>query len=375
MGTRLCRIGFLAVGFLVGSSPAPAQDAPSPPSAREALERWIGLGVYLQAGYVYNLRNPSSGHNELRVFDHASNSFSLDLAQLVCSRNAPVGGIGYKVKLSAGRTAQFIHSLGLGIEEGQDPSETEPFDLTEAFIEYAAPLGNGIAFRIGKFVTYHGTEVIEAKDTMNYSRSLLFNYAVPLTHTGVMVGYRFSEQVAAQVYVVNGWDAVIDNNSSKTVGASLALAPTQRLATTLNFMYGPEQNDNNSNNRFLFDWVATARPFDPLTLSLNADYGFEEKAPPEGAFARWYGVSGSARYEITGWFSVSVRLEYFRDDSGSRTGQRQDLKEVTFTPELRLAQSLILRPEYRHDWSTAPVFDSGETSHQDTIGLGALYSW
>lgn len=374
MGTRLCRIGLLAAGLFIGSSAA-AQDAPSPSTAGEALERWVDLSISLQAGYLYNLRNPSSGHNELRVFDHASNSFSLDLAQIVCSRDAPVGGVGYRVKLSTGRTAQFIHSLGLGIEEGQDPSNTEPFDLTEAFIEYVAPLGNGVAFRVGKFVTYHGAEVIEAKDNMNYSRSLLFDYAVPLTHTGIMVGYRFSGLLTAQLYAVNGWDAVIDNNSSKTMGLSLALAPTPCLSTTFNVMYGPEQSDNNSNNRFLFDWVATARPFDPLTLSLNADYGFEEKVPAEGVFARWYGVSTGARYELNGWFSVSVRLEYFKDDSGSRTGQRQDLKEVTLTPELRLAQALILRPEYRRDWSTVGVFDSGRRSHQDTIGVGVLYSW
>jgi hypothetical protein len=31
-------------------------------------------------------------------------------------------------------------------------------------------------------VTYFGAEVIEAIDNPNYSRSFLFNYAIPFTH-------------------------------------------------------------------------------------------------------------------------------------------------------------------------------------------------
>ena len=36
----------------------------------------------------------------------------------------------------------------------------------------------------GKFVTSAGAEVIESKDNWNYSRSLLFAYAIPYWHFG-----------------------------------------------------------------------------------------------------------------------------------------------------------------------------------------------
>ncbi len=366
---------FLALLFVAVCVRVAAQETPPAASQTDSEHQWFDVHVALQASYLYNVRSPSSSENELRVFDYRSNSFTLDLAQLVVGREAPVGSIGYKVKLSAGKTAQFIHSLGLGIDEDEDPLETDPFDLTEAYVDYVAPIGRGITIRFGKFVTAHGAEVIEAKDNQNYSRSLLFNYAIPFTHTGIVLGYSFSEAIAAQVHVVNGWDTVVDNNSSKSVGLSLHLTPTDDLSCLFNLMYGPERKDNNSDNRFLFDWVFSLRPHRSTELLFNVDYGFDEHGAPDTGIARWYGVSGAARYRITDWLSMSVRLEYVRDDDGARTGYVQDVKEVTYTPEVRIAQSLILRPEYRHDWSNARIFDQGRKKSQDTLALAALYSW
>jgi hypothetical protein len=53
------------------------------------------------------------------------------------------------------------------------------------------------------------------------------------------------------------------------------------------------------------------------------------------------------------------------------------LQEVTLTPEFRIAKGLILRPEYRHDWSDKEVFPGNGSGKkdQDTIALGVMYTW
>jgi len=58
-----------------------------------------------------------------------------------------------------------------------------------------------------------GYELIEGYDGYNdnYSRSILFGYAIPFTHTGVKASYAFSSKVAGMVEVVNGWDLLRDN--------------------------------------------------------------------------------------------------------------------------------------------------------------------
>jgi hypothetical protein len=343
----------------------------------DEIKKALGLSINLQGGYTYNFSNPDSGENRLRVFDHDANSFMIDLAQVVFAKDAPMNGVGYKVKLSAGETAKWIHSRGLGINDGDDPSKSDAFDLTEAYIDYLAPVGKGLKLRFGKYATYFGAEVIEAKDNPNYSRSLLFNYAIPFTHTGLMAGYSFTDQLSANLHVVNGWDNTSDNNKGKTVGLSVGYAPMEQLSMYFNTCYGPEQLDNNSDKRFLFDWVATIKPMKNLSLILNVDYAKEDMGSADDA--KWYGYAAIAKYDFNDRYSIAVRGEYFNDHDGVRTGMSQTMKEVTITPEIRLANGIILRPEYRHDWAEEKTFDGHHDimnkKSQDTIAFAVMYSW
>src|SRR4030042_3823200 len=224
-----------AVGEEATSETNPETKTEAKPEAKPALtpedvknvvngvKDFLGLSIYLQGGYTCNFRNPDSGTNRQRIFDQEANSFLLDLAQIQFARDAPRGGVGYKLKVSFGETAKYIHAAGLG-----DPGDA--VDLTEAYVNYVAPLGSGLKVQFGKFVTYHGAEVIEARDNFNYSRSFLFNYAIPFTHTGLMAGYTFSKAFAANVYVVNGWDNTDDNKKGKTFGAGFVVTPGAALS-------------------------------------------------------------------------------------------------------------------------------------------------
>ena len=362
----------MAVSILTGTSFGEEPKAGS--MTVDEIKGALGMSIYLQGGYTYNFQNPDARENRLRVFDHEANSFTLDLAQLVFTKDAPVGGVGYRLKLSAGETAKFIHASGLGTSD-------DAFDLTEAYIDYVAVVGNGLKFRFGKFATMHGAEVIEAKDNMNYSRGLLFNFAIPFTHTGLMVGYPFSDKVSANFYVVNGWDNFDDEGNSKTLGLSVSAAPIEQVSAIVNLMNGREvdlQTGVNS-NRSLIDLVATVKPVKNLTLVVNGDYGIQSNSAPDGGDAKWYGIAGYAKYDFSDLFSAAVRAEYFKDSDGARTLTVQTAKEITVTPEFRVAKNLIIRPEYRHDWSDKEVFDSHDNTadkkSQDTIALGIMYTW
>ena len=337
------------------------------------VKDYLGLSIYLQGGYTFNFRNPDSETNEQRIFDKKANSFLIDLAQIQFAKEAPVGGLGYKLKVSFGETAKFIHSAGLG-----EPDDE--VDLTEAYVDYRAPLGSGLGLRFGKFATYHGAEVIEARDNFNYSRSFLFNHAIPFTHTGFMAEYAFSKAFTADLYLVNGWDVTNDNNKGKTFGARFAVTPIEPLTMNFGFMYGPEQPHDSSNYRFLFDWLGAFKATKNLTFMVNTDYANEEKDPLNaGRNSKWYGVAGYAKYDFTDFFSTSFRAEYFNDKDGVRTGIPQKLKGITITPEFKIVKNLLVRPEYRHDWSNKDSFDSHHNNFdkksQDTIAIGMMYTW
>jgi maltoporin len=108
---------------------------------------------------------------------------------------------------------------------------------------------------------------------------------------------------------------------------------------------------------------------------LNTDYATEQQAPTVRGTqnTKWYGIAGYVKYDFLDWFSTAIRAEYFKDPDGARTGIAQTLKEVTLTPQFKIAKDLYIRPEYRHDWSDQNMFDGSTRKTQDTISVGAMY--
>jgi hypothetical protein len=367
----------ICYSFMVNVALAEDAKATVPAMSAEDLKKALGMSIYLQGGYTGNFNSPASQENDLRVFDHKADSFTIDLAQIRLQKDPALGNVGYKLKLSTGETAKWIHSRGLSgapLSSSQVGDGTDPLDLTEAYVSYNAALGRGLRFDFGKMVTYFGAEVIEAQDNPNYSRSFLFNYAIPFTHTGLKISYPFTDALTAALHISNGWDNSNDNNKDKSYGLSIGFAPAEAFSASFNAMYGPEQDNNTSNKRILYDIVATIKPIKKLALILNADSGQEENVITTGT-AKWVGVAGIVKYDFSDRYSLAIRGEIFDDKDGFRTGTVQRLSEITVTPEIRLNGGVVLRPEYRHDSSDQTFFNGGQKKDQDTLALGVMYTW
>jgi hypothetical protein len=346
-------------------------------AAAAALPKWfddLAVNAFVSTAYEYNGNRPTSGASSYRVFDFSDNSFNLDVAELVVQIAASKpNDAGFRVDLDAGNSIPQITKT-------QDQTAAQ-FDLKQAFASYIAPLGSGLRFDVGKFVTHLGYEVIEGYDGYNdnYSRSILFGYAIPFTHTGVKASYAFSSKVAGMVEVVNGWDLLRDNNRSKSVGAQLALTPIAPLQVLLNWIGGPELANNNHSNRNVFDLVAILKPTSVLTLGLNGDYGKENGTSlvNPGSDATWKGIAGYATYALTSKFSVAFRGETFHDEDGVRlgTGTRAILSEGTFTPSYKFTDHVLLRGEARYDKANQPILTRKGTlsDKQTTVAANVIF--
>lgn len=332
-----------------------------------SIFKCIDIAGYLDFTYEYNFNESASGNNSFRVFDTEANSFAVRMVQLMLDRQTQnPDDVGFRIRLDFGKDAKVITPYGF---------DASNFDLEEAFLTYKAPIGKGMDITLGKFATLHGAEVIEAKDDFNISRGLLFGYAIPFTHTGILFGYPFTDTVSAKLGAVNGWDNVSDNNNSKSVHGMISLAPNPKLSFTVGGTYGPEQYHNNHDHRGLVDAVGTYKPTDKLTLIANYDYGSEEHIAPDGGNATWQGTAGYINYALTQNFSITGRVEWFSDQDGIRTGIGQDLAEGTITGEYKINDHLKVRLEYRHDHSNQAVFEDNEggfKKDQDTIAFQTL---
>lgn len=345
----------------------------------------IGLSGYLDSIYGHNFNRPDTRTNRARVFDRHPNSLNLNATELVVQK--PVSAeerIGFRTDLFFGNDSEVITSTGLG-------STSDEFDLQQAFVEVLVPTSNvvpglnDIDLKVGKFVTMNGAEVIESKDNWNSSRSLLFGYAIPFTHTGVRGTYTFNNGWDAALGVVNGWDVTDDNNNAKTIEShfgfnAIPLAGDSSLTVALQGYFGPEQSGSDSNWRKLFDMVAIYKtPWKPLTLMYNLDYASEENLIQSStdSDANWYGHALYARYDIHDQWSLSWRGEYFNDTDGFRvlSGTPADFWEWTATLEYRPWKNLITRLEYRYDESDRRLFfdRGGFSGRQSTLSGEVMF--
>jgi len=380
---------------LVVTASAPRSYADEPP---KGWRQQITLNAFASASYTWNFNNPSTNVNQLRAFDYDHNSIRIDAAELVVQKAvANKGDFGFRIDVAMGAVARIAAARGLFRDTATGVAGD--FDLQQAFASYIVPIGKGLRIDAGKFVTPVGAEFIEGYDGYNdnHSRSLLFTWAIPFTHTGFKLSYPFNDKFTAMVMLVNGWDNVVDNNAGKSFGVSFTLTPIGPLAIYLNYIGGPER-DKSDDFRHLIDLGVVAHIGSRLTLTLNADYGNDQNGVPAPAAdpgipmpmapdpaaagaaatnAQWAGVALYARVQATKRFAAIARGEIFWDIDGFRTGVKQRIMELTLTPELKITDSLLLRGEFRIDQSDQGIFtrSDGATTrkYQPTLALNAIY--
>lgn len=350
-----------------------AASTTAPAAAPSPLANLLGstvLSGFVDTYYGYNFNQPNSRSTQFRAFDGPNNQFGLNLIELVADKapDAANSRLGYHLALGFGNAMNVINSASPG-----DTGFAQY--LKEAYASYLVPVGKGLQVDFGKFVTPHGAEVIETKDNWNYSRGLLFTYAIPFYHFGLRTKYAFNDKYSAGFFIVNGWNNIVDNNTGKTYGATFGWNPTKKISITQNYMAGPEENNTNSNWRQLLDTVVTYNATSKLSFIANYDYGRGDRMAGVSRPVMWTGIAGYAKYAFNNRYAVVGRYEYYDDRDGFTTGTAQNLNEFTGTFERIIAKRLITRLEYRHDSSNRTPFFKGSkpVDGQDTVSAGLVY--
>jgi len=369
--------GPLLAGLAAACATAEGEEAAPQPKWYEE----VSVNGMASVSWSYNFNRPDSGTNQYRVFDFGDDSIKVDVVDLVIQKAvSKPGEAGFRVDAAAGASIPRMTAAS-GLFRDPATGEAEDFDLQQAFVSWIAPVGNGLRLDAGKFFTIAGYEYVDRWDGTNdnATRSFQFGYAEPVTHTGLKASYAFSDAVSALVMVTNGWDVVKDNNSSKSLGAGLTLAPGPGVTFSLSYLYGPERQGDNTDNRGLFNVIATLKPTDTVTVGFNLDWGTEQGLAADGGTAGWWGTTGYLRLGVTPTFALAFRAEYFDDQDGVRTGTVQKLKELTLTPELKVSPHLVFRGDLRIDFSDGQVFEDSDGAftkkQQPTFLLNALYTF
>lgn len=358
-------------------------------------EAKINIGGVIEGSYTHSFTSPPGNLMTGRVFDieHEDptlNQVALFVERAVSAPDAAKSGnfdIGGRIEWRYGGDSRFIHSVGLFDHQGFGDGPDNQWDLTQAFLDFAIPVGNGLVVRVGKQVTPIGLEVIDPSGNDFFSHSFLFGYAIPFTHTGVFVTYALTDQLTINGAVTRGWDTSLeDNNGTVDFLGWVQYTVDPQTKFQVSLITGPDQPGNNDDWRTLIDVIVSTKVGDNLTLAVNADYAIEEDSVSSvaGSTAQWFGVAFYAGYEVSKQLSVNARAEYFNDDDGARlTGAVGGTSvweatlglEITPFPDSDLGKGLVIRPEIRMDYANKAFFDGGTDHKQFTAAIDAYYKF
>ncbi len=346
----------------------------------ETAKKGVVLSGYVDASYSYNMNgggtdtgaNGTPGPIRTHQFDVDSNDFNVNQVKLALEKALPAENTwaaGFRVDLMFGEDVKYLADNDWSMGDGQ-------LAVEQAYVQFRVPVGNGLDFKFGKFVSLMGYEVIETPANLNVSRSYWYTYGVPLFHTGFLMSYKFNDMVDVKLGLVNGWNNSDSNyldgdingengdqgpaDFAKAITAQIALHSASGNADLVNsFIYsfegeqaigqtqtlerwdGDWDGDNIAENAgvFLWDIWGQWRPLafkDKLLLAFDAGIGHVYDNHQGDKWTdhsynigidentdTWWGFSVYAKYQLTDVVSLALRGEYFHDGDG--TARVQDL--------------------------------------------------
>lgn len=319
----------------------------------------LNVGGWFQGGY-------HSESNDL--FNSQPDDFNLHQGWLFVERVAEAQdgrlGFGFRFDGMYGIDANDTQAFG------NNPGR---FDLDDSFQRgggygfaipqlYGEVAGENWSVKIGHFYTLIGYEVVTAPDNFFYSHAITMYNSEPFTHTGAIGTFNVSDDTTIYAGWTAGWDTGFDqfgNGSNFLGGISTALtdATTMTYITTIGD-FGARGSDAYSHS-FVFDTAVT----DKFNWVLQSDLLRVQETGEDNV-----GINQYFLYDINDNLAFGTRVEWWKGDTLTGYAPHggvlpaegsHSYYDVTFGLNIKPSQNLIIRPEYRYDWSPALDYEQG----------------
>jgi hypothetical protein len=341
---------------------APALADTAPAAAATPAAPTVVVGGMVDTYYAWV---PSDNDVNIPVpgifYNHKANSYTLGLAEV--NVTATQGNASGHLTLAYGETSDWnAFGAGTGVV------------VQNAYVSYVA---DQWTFNAGKFVTWMGNEVIESKSNMNYSRSLLYQYTIPVFHTGLSVNFAPSSTFGVTGYAVDGWNSIAAIGTAqgeKSYGLQFSIKPDPSVSILVNGIAGPDPaliDGYGESARYVGELIASYAATDKLSFALDAEYGAQDLPVSQVVFTgdgsasttitskSFWGIALYGRYQIASDWAAALRLEEVKDSyaylgiygvtATLGTGYDTEAREGTLTVEHNFTPNLLMRVEGRLD--------------------------
>lgn len=346
---------FLFLLFFIAQFAWAEETSNSSDAASEKTSNFSFSG-YLDTSYNHLLRQNKFTSEEFdRLNDVEPNGFTLQQLGIIFS-NQPKNGLGGLLQTIIGRDASYLASFGTN--PNIFDSQSVQIDIPQVYLQYAK---NSWTTIVGKFDAFAGYEQNNPTLDINFSRSILNQYATPGQLMGFRTTYILNNQYSLMAGINNGWDIIADTSRRKTIELGLTYTPNDKFSLALSAYNGQERAAQETffgptGIRSLIDVVGTYAINDKISLVGEYDYGVQNRVQllnGDLGSATWEGFTGYFIYKFNDKWQGVARGEWFYDSQGFWSGVRQNWREATAYLPIK---ALEFRLETRRDISNVNSF-------------------
>ncbi|MHB8900992.1 MAG: outer membrane beta-barrel protein [Thermoguttaceae bacterium] len=326
----------------------------------------IKVGGWIQQGYTTNVGQPSDGFNGPVALNDVDDGYQLNQAWLYLDRQAVTDGCGTNwgghVDVLYGTDWRFGINNGLEDRMASIGNEYGPV-IPQAYFDVA---WNRLTVRMGHYAGLLSYEQVPSVLNFFYSHSYTMGYAEPLLVTGANANYKLTDRLSMDGGFHRGAMQWEDNNNELDFMGGFTWVSDSK-ATKFRFMVdaGP-QDDAGLEDQFIYSLIWEQTFTKRLRYALQSVYGFTNNSGlNNGDDAEFYSLVNYLYYQINPCWSAGMRMEWFRDDDGTRVagvgsigrygwdsppGFAGDFGALSLGLNWRPHANVLIRPEARWDW-------------------------
>lgn len=320
---------------------------------------WVSLGWHSDSNDLFNSNPDNLNVHQAWLF-----------AEKVATSENGETGFGFRFDALYGTDAGDTVSFGNGVDRNGNPRGFDAgsnfqkgsdygFALPQAYVEAAS---GDWSVKAGHFYTLIGYEVVGAPGNFFYSHAITMYNSEPFTHTGVLASYAASDDTTYYGGWTAGWDTGFDQfaeGSNFLGGVSTSLSDDVALA----YMTTIGDFGARGNGGFMQSVILD------VALAEDLNYVFQSDLLHVGSTGEdHFGINQYLFYTVDDQLSLGGRFEWWKSDAitgyaphggTAPTSGSVSHFEATFGANYLIAPNLMLRPEYRYDWSEGADYNQG----------------
>ncbi|HEY2839418.1 MAG TPA: outer membrane beta-barrel protein [Pirellulales bacterium] len=351
---------------------------------------------WVNGGVLGNTSNPASQFNGPYNATEVDNG-QLNQLYLITEKTLASDGsfsLGARADVLYGSDFFLAQSSGFELRENDNPrwndSQYSGLALPQLYGEVGT---NETSAKIGHFYTVVGYEGVQAPTNFFYSHSYSYMFAGPFTNWGAL-GNRKWGNWNLQAGMVNGWNHLSEpSNHGAFLGNLKYTGERGGWWSSFAIITGQEQNNlanlptvvNGYANRTRYSFLVSKNLGSRTEYVFHHWLGTQATGAPGGGTAMWYGIDQYVYYRLADNWRLGTRVEWFRDEDGTRVGLTQPSNPnkaplpgsyaswtvgVNWTP----LPNVLVRPELRWDTYNGPAkpFDDGLKTYQLLLGVDGI---